>query len=137
MTEVTSHPPGTFCWIELSTSDAAAAKAFYTELFGWTPVEVPIPGGVYYRLQKNGRDAAALFQNPVPPAWLLYLSVTSADESASKVTSLGGKQLQPAFDVMDLGRMALVQDPAGATFALWEPRKNPGIGVQDEPGTFC
>src|SRR5262249_14953034 len=45
--------------------------------------------------------------------------------------------MAPSFDVMDLGRMAVIQDPSGAVFAVWEARKNPGIGVKDEPGAFC
>lgn len=139
MTDTTpSNAPGTFCWVELSTSDGNAAKAFYTSLFDWTPVDVPIPNGVYVLLQKGGRDAAALMENKIGhPAWLLYIAVASADEAAEKATSLGGKLLQPPFDAMDLGRMALVQDPAGAVFAVWEAKKNPGLGVQGEPDTYC
>jgi predicted enzyme related to lactoylglutathione lyase len=138
MTETTSHAPGDFCWVELSTSDETAAKQFYTTLFGWTNVDTPIPGGVYVVLQKNGRDAAALMQNPkIPPAWVLYVAVTSADESSAKAASLGGTVLAPPFDVMDLGRMAVIQDPSGAVFSLWEPKKNPGIGVKNESGAFC
>jgi predicted enzyme related to lactoylglutathione lyase len=124
--------------MELSTSDEKAAKAFYTSLFGWQSVDTPIPGGVYVLLKKDGHDAAALMQNPkAPVAWTLYVAVTSADDAAAKAASLGGTVLAPAFDVMDLGRMAVIQDPGGAVFAVWEAKKNPGIGVKDEPGAFC
>lgn len=138
MPVVTSHAPGNFCWIELSTSDEKAAKHFYMSLFGWQNVDVPIPGGAYVLLKKDGHDAAALMQNTkIPPNWTLYIAVASADEAAAKAASLGGTVLAPAFDVMDFGRMAVIQDPAGAVFAVWEGKKNPGIGVKDEPGAFC
>ncbi len=109
MPEVTSFEPGAFCWIELATPDEAAAKQFYLPLFGWTNVDSPIPGnGVYVMLQKDGRDVGALYENKsAPPAWLSYVWVTNVDESAEKAKSLGGTVLQPPFDVMGIGRMAV------------------------------
>ena len=62
MANVTSHDPGAFCWIELATSDPAAARAFYTDLFGWTVQEHNMGEmGFYYIFQKKGRDAAAMY----------------------------------------------------------------------------
>ncbi|MDQ2843509.1 MAG: VOC family protein, partial [Acidobacteriota bacterium] len=57
----------------------------------------------------------------VPPHWLPYVAVTEADETAAKVTLAGRKVVAPPFDVMDFGRMAVCQDPAGAAFAVWQP----------------
>lgn len=143
MATVTQHAPGTFCWPELASSDAKAALAFYTGLFGWTVNEVPMESGSYYLLQVGGRDAAALYEltppmreQKVPPHWGAYVAVVSADESAKKVEAAGGKVIQGPFDVMDLGRMAVVADRAGATFCLWEAKKNTGVGVLGEPGTL-
>lgn len=65
------------------------------------------------------------------------MSVASADESARKAGSLGGKVLGEAFDVFDAGRMAVVQDPTGAGFCLWQPKKNIGAGVISEPNAVC
>jgi predicted enzyme related to lactoylglutathione lyase len=73
----------------------------------------------------------------VPPHWGLYIAVTSADETAAKATAAGGKVCAGPFDVMTFGRMAVLQDPTGATFMVWQPMQHTGIAVSGEPGTFC
>lgn len=141
MTDVNGHAPGAPCWAELTTTDRKAATAFYREIFGWEMVETPMgPDEVYVILQKRGRDAAALYQQReagIPSHWTIYFSVASADAAAEQVKALGGAVVAGPFDAMEYGRMAAVADPTGATFALWEARKNPGIGIEGEPGTFC
>jgi predicted enzyme related to lactoylglutathione lyase len=101
-------------------------------------------GGVYTIFRKADRDAAAGYplradqkQMGVPPHWLSYLTVESADESARQAATLGGTVVAPAFDVMDKGRMAVIADPAGATFALWQPNTSTGVRVINEPGSFA
>jgi len=79
--QVSKHDPGMFCWVELSTTDQAAAKKFYSELFGWTINDVPMgPDSFYTMLQLNGREVAALYQmsaeqaqQGVPSNWLPYV----------------------------------------------------------------
>ncbi|HLG17761.1 MAG TPA: VOC family protein [Blastocatellia bacterium] len=145
MSHFDQHAPGSFCWIELGTSDAEAAKKFYTQLFGWTANDTAAgPDMVYTILQLAGKDAGALFKltaehqaQGVPPHWLSYISVKSADESAEKAQQLGGKVVMSPFDVMDVGRMAMIQDPTGATFAIWQARNHIGVRVKDEPGALC
>ncbi len=145
MSEVTSYPPGTFCWVDLATTDAPAAKRFYTRLFGWSFDDNPAgPGMVYTMFNVGGKDVAALYEQGeeqrkqgVPPNWLSYVSVASADETAKKAKSLGGTLISEPFDVMEVGRMALIQDPTGAAFALWEPRKHFGARLVNEPATRC
>jgi hypothetical protein len=73
----------------------------------------------------------------VPPHWGSYVAVANADEAAKRATALGGKVLAPAFDVMDAGRMAVLQDPTGATFMVWQAGKHQGAGVLNEPGALC
>jgi predicted enzyme related to lactoylglutathione lyase len=145
MTNIDHHPPGSFCWIELGTTDQPAAKKFYGTLFGWSATDYPMgPGGVYTMFRLDGRDAAAGYElNPaqraqhVPPHWMLYILVDSVDASAGKVSQLGGTVILPPFDVMDAGRMAVLQDPVGAFFCLWQPNKNKGIGIAGVHGTLC
>ncbi len=145
MPVVERFAPGEFCWIELATSNQDAAKSFYSALFGWTVQDVPTgPANVYSLLQLQGRIAAGAFAlSPsesaagVPPHWHLYVAVASADEAAKKAGQLGGKVVEAPFDVIDRGRAALIQDPTGAFFSLWEPKKRSGIGVTAEPGAFC
>ena len=147
MAEVSRHNPGSFSWAELATSDAPAAKKFYTSLFGWGVEDNPFgsgPDDIYTRLQISGKDVGALYpmrpeqrQQGVPPNWLPYVTVTRADEAASKAKALGGKVLMEPFDVMTFGRMAVIQDPAGATLAVWEPREHIGAQRVGENGAFC
>ena len=117
---VDSVGPGLFCWTDLSTPDAAGAKTFYTSLFGWEFEELPMgEGASYTMLKKDGRNVGALYPDSkpgIPPHWDLYISVPSADEAAAKAKSLGGMVIVEPFDVMEVGRMAVLQDPTGATF---------------------
>ncbi len=143
MPNIDKHPAGSFSWVELATTDQNAAKNFYTSLFGWSINEFPMgPGAVYTIFRLQDRDAAAAYTlqpelKGVPPHWNLYITVDNADQAAAKAAELGGKILQPAFDVMDAGRMAVVQDPTGATFMVWQAKKSTGIGITGVDGTFC
>jgi len=145
MPHVDKHPAGEFCWLELATSDQDAAKGFYRDLFGWNINDFPMdPQGVYTIFRMDGRDVAAgCTLQPdqkaagVPPHWMIYMAVDNADQSAAKASSLGAKVLAPAFDVMDAGRMAVIQDPTGAVFCLWQPKRNQGLGITGDPNTFC
>lgn len=144
MTEVKKHEPGMFCWVELATKDAPAAKKFYTSLFDWRVDERPIgeEGETYSMLQKRNKEAGALYelgpqQKGVAPRWNQYIAVTDADEAAAKAEKLGGKIHTPPFDVMDHGRMANIVDPTGAIFAVWEPKSHKGAEIVNEPGAFC
>ena len=145
MAAVDTYAPGRFCWADLGTSDTADAKRFYTGLFGWTFEDRPMGNGaVYTMLFSGGRSVAALYQQDaqqqamgIPPNWLSYISVESADRSAELVRTLGGTVLMDAFDVLDVGRMAMIQDPTGAVVALWEARAHHGAEVVEEPNTLA
>ncbi|HEX2203510.1 MAG TPA: VOC family protein [Longimicrobium sp.] len=147
MSVTTAHAPGTFCWLDLAAHDAEAARRFYTGLFGWEAADSKYGEGendVYTTYNLDGSAAAASYpmdaaqkQQGMPSAWLLYVSVESADESARKARELGATVMADPFDVMEHGRMALLQDPAGAVLALWEAKAHVGMRVRDVPGSFC
>ena len=145
MQERPTYKPGTFCWVELGTTDSAGAKKFYTELFGWTFEDSPVgPGMIYTMLYSNGKDIGALYEldaekrsQGIPSHWLSYVAVASADESAAKAKELGATIIVEPFDVMTVGRMSVIQDPSGAVFALWEGRDHKGAGVVNTPNSFC
>src|SRR5438045_9406572 len=120
MPQVTSHVPGTFCWIELGTSDASSATDFYTRLFGWTTRDIPMgETGNYTMLLKDGSEVAALYENnKMPPNWLSYVAVESADDASKTARDLGANVMGDPFDVFDAGRMAVITDPQGATCAV-------------------
>jgi predicted enzyme related to lactoylglutathione lyase len=144
MPEVTGHAPGSFCWIELNTSDPGAAKKFYSGLFDWQTEDTPAgPDMVYTMLRIREREIGAMCglqpdqkAHGVPPHWMTYIAVESADDAASKAASLGGTVLAGAFDVMDVGRMAIIQDPQGATFCVWQAKAHIGFRLVGETGTF-
>ena len=115
--------PGHFSWNELQTSDVDGASSFYTKLFGWEAA--PMPGGMPYTLfKKDGTEVAGLMKScaeGIPPHWLAYVTVANADASAENVASLGGKILAPCTDIPNVGRIAVIQDPQGAAFGIFQP----------------
>ena len=145
MATITQHAPGTFCWSELATVDQAGAKAFYSKLFGWDTMDMDMGGGQAYTFLKLGdRDAGALYSmmpeeraSGAPPHWKSYVAVTSADQAAAKAKSLGGTVVMEPFDVFESGRMALIQDPTGAIFGVWQAKQHVGAGVLGENGAMC
>lgn len=145
MPEIKSHKPGAFCWAEVGTVNAKKTKAFYSELFGWKYEDKPAGEfGVYSMCKSGGKELAGLYEMPpnllamgVPPHWMSYVAVASADAAAKKIQQHGGTVQQGPFDVMDVGRMAICQDPTGATFSIWEPKAHKGAGVMGEKGTPC
>jgi uncharacterized protein len=144
MPEITDFKPGRFCWFELGTSDAAEAKAFYGSLFGWTVEDRPVPGMVYSMLKLNGKDVGGLYElgadmraAGVPPHWLVYIATASADDSAAKAKAAGGSLMNGPFDVMEHGRMAVVKDPQGAVFGVWQAKAHRGVWVFGEVNAPC
>lgn len=145
MGERTQYTPGTFSWADLSTTDQEAAKAFYSSLFGWEADDRPVGGGIYYSMQQiDGKDVAAISSQPdaqreagVPPLWNSYITVESANDTATKAGELGGNVHAAPFDVMDVGRMAVIADPQGAFFMVWEPKTTIGAQLVNVPGALC
>jgi predicted enzyme related to lactoylglutathione lyase len=136
------HEPGTFSWTDLSTPDADGSRDFYGPLLGWEFVDEPIPedagGGVYRMARIDGRAAAAMYETTERhPAWASYVTVDDADAMAARANELGANLMGEPFDVMTSGRMALVQDPTGAVFALWQPRDSIGAEVVNRHGALC
>src|SRR5690349_4505133 len=145
MTNIDKFTPGSFCWVELTTSDQEAAKKFYSDLFGWQANDVPMGSdGVYTMFQLQGRNAGAAWtlrkeqvQMGVPPHWGVYMAVENADASAKRATELKGKLLVPPMDVFDIGRMAVVQDPGGAVFSIWQDKREKAGAIGAVEGTLC
>jgi predicted enzyme related to lactoylglutathione lyase len=138
----TSHPPNTISWTDLATSDADAAKEFYSGIFGWEYEDVPAGEGVMYSMAKlRGHTVAALSPQQadeaaqgIPPHWNLYVTVEDVDASAAKASEAGGTVLAGPFDVFDAGRMAVLADPAGAALCLWQPGTSIGAELVNGPG---
>lgn len=146
MAEVTRHFPGTFCWVELSTADASASNRFYGEMFGWRRSFMPLEdGSLYTMLQLDGKDVGAfnevfdeaLDEEEGAAGWRLYIATDDVDKSVQKALALGGSLLSPPRDVSDVGRIAVMQDPTGAVFALWQARNLIGAEVVNQSGALA
>ncbi|MFI5028475.1 MAG: VOC family protein [Solirubrobacterales bacterium] len=141
MSEMTTYQPGTPSWVDLGSPDLGASAAFYAPLFGWEVAEsenAEQTGG-YRQAMKDGKPAGGmmpLMQQGQPPAWTTYISVDDADVTAAAVRDGGGNVLAEPMAVMDLGRMAVFADPAGAVFGVWQPGTFPGAGIVNEPGAI-
>jgi len=123
MAEFTMPGRGDFCWYELATTDAEAAKKFYAELFGWEYKAGDIGGTSYNEIVANGRPVGGIHQmgaefGGAPPHWMAYVAVDDVDASAKRVEELGGKVCVPPTDIPTVGRFCVVNDPAGATISL-------------------
>ena len=112
---------GLFSWNELVTTDVEGASRFYTSLFGWNTT----PFGPEYTLfNKDGENAGGMLKAPqpgMPAQWVAYVTVEDVDAAAAKATELGGRVMAPPFDVPEVGRIAVVQDPQGAAIGLFKP----------------
>ena len=137
MGERTSYAHGTFSWAELATSDADGAKSLCTALLGWEYEDSPIADGMVYSMAKrDGRYVAALFGSDEPPHWNCYVTVDSVDDTTARVAGFGGQVVAEPFDVMDVGRMAVIADPTGAPVCLWEARAHIGASLVNTPGAM-
>ena len=102
-------------WIDLSSADPAASRAFYAGLFGWDITVSPDPQyGGYAMATVGGKDVAGIG----PP---------DAERVATDVQAAGGAVVAPPFDVGDQGRMAVFQDPTGAFISAWQPKAMAGF----------
>jgi predicted enzyme related to lactoylglutathione lyase len=142
MPERDHYIPGVPCWVDSSQPDPEAARDFYGGLFGWEFEDVMPEGSEakYFMGRLQGFDVAAVGSIPeaAPPIamWNTYISVESADETASTVLDAGGAAMMEPFDVMDAGRMAVFTDPEGAAFCVWRAKENIGARLVNDPGTL-
>jgi uncharacterized protein len=146
MPEMTSHKEGTFSYSDLQTSDLEAATAFYTDLFGWGIDDQPMgedPADIYRMFTKDGKVVCAASKQPpqqaqagVPPMWNVYFTVSDVDTKAKEAEAAGGTVHAQPFDVFDVGRMAVIADPTGAFFCLWQAKESIGSYVMGEPDTL-
>jgi predicted enzyme related to lactoylglutathione lyase len=131
------YAPGTFSWVDLTTADPEAAKAFYGGLFGWQFDDSEIPGDGFYSICLVGGESAAAIApatDRYPPHWNSYVTVAKADDAVARAKELGATVIEEPFDVLEAGRMAFLLDPTGAGICLWEPRGSIGATRVNDPG---
>lgn len=114
-----------FVHVELNTTDIAAAKKFYGNLFGWALQDVPMGGGHAYTMINVGDGTGGGMQkHPVagaPSSWLAYVTVDDLKAATDKARGLGAKVTQEPMEVMGMGSLSVIIDPTGAALGLWQP----------------
>lgn len=136
----TTFDPGAPNWLDLGARDIEAAAPFYNGLFGWTFQSAGPDAGGYGMFQLDGKTVAGLgplTEEGANPAWTVYFMTQDADATVKAAEQAGGSVRFPAMDVFTAGRMAGFTDPAGAQFAVWEPREMKGLDVAGDPGSLC
>jgi len=128
-----SHPLHSFCFAELHTPDVAAASAFYGDVLGWETAHV---AGDFHLFLREGKAIIGLRRSPGPQRLLGYVKVASADATAARATDLGATIDTSPFDTPGVARTAVIRDPEGAAFGLWEDRGHGGADVQDQIGAM-
>jgi predicted enzyme related to lactoylglutathione lyase len=141
----TEYQHGEFSWVNLGTTDPAAAKRFYGGLFGWQFNDMPAgPGMTYTFCELKRQSIGGLYALPkelqsrgVPSHWIPFINVRNADEIARRALQNGGKVVHGPTDVLDVGRSAQIVDPTGANVAIWEPKRHTGAALISETGAMC
>ena len=139
MSERDEYIPGVPCWVDANYEDPESVFPFYRGLFGWEfMTAMDTPGQRFFIATIRGLSAAGIGELPAdhPPvhAWNTYVAVLSADDAVAKVQAAGGEVLAPAFDVADAGRMAILKDPQGSVFCVWQAGRTKGAKLVNEHG---
>ena len=134
-------PQGTPAWVDLMAKDFDKTKEFYGGLFGWEFSEGTEEFGNYSTATLNGAAVAGISPTPPgmeeqPSVWTTYLAVDDLEGVSAAVTEAGGSVIMPAMQIGDFGGMALVSDPTGAAFGLWQSGTHTGVGIFAEPGAL-
>ncbi|GAB3679384.1 VOC family protein [Angustibacter aerolatus] len=130
-------PAGTPCWVDLSSDDLEASRAFYGGLFGWEWEVAPEEYGSYSTARLDGRRVAAIgrrMDGSPPAAWTTYLATTDAEATAAAVSAHGGTVVAPPMEIPGQGWFVVAADPAGAPVAFWQAAAHTGVEASNEPG---
>ncbi|MFD8104857.1 VOC family protein [Streptomyces microflavus] len=132
-------PDGAPNWVDLGTPDLDGATAFYGALLGWELVPGGPEVGGYGMFTLDGHTVAGVMTVPEEQsasAWSVYFQSPDIDATAQLVTRSGGRSAFEPMDVLDYGRMGGFTDPGGAYFGVWQPRRNTGLGIIQQPGSL-
>ena len=128
MSEQTSNEmdttPGIISWNELMTRDAEASAKFYAALFGWTREDKDMGGSTYALFKTEGRPVGGMVVLPpeaesMPVMWMGYVTVENLEASIAKAVELGA-ELHKGTTTIPMGSFAILSDPQGAVFGLWQ-----------------
>ena len=109
---------GRFVWYELSTSDPEGAKAFYSNVVGWSTQ--PFPGSDYTMwVGAQGALGGVSKNEAAPPGWIGSVEVADVDATVVKAKEKGGSVRVPPTDIPNVGRFAVISDPQGAAISIF------------------
>jgi predicted enzyme related to lactoylglutathione lyase len=134
----TPWPLGTPCWADLSTTDPDKARDFYGQLFGWHFNVGGPETGNYATADLNGLQVVGigpLMGDLTMSVWTNYLASDDLDGTVDGAVRAGGTVIAPAMDVMEFGRMAVLADPTGAVFGVWQAGTHTGFQLANETGS--
>jgi predicted enzyme related to lactoylglutathione lyase len=123
---------GTISWTDLTVPNAAAVKDFYAAVAGWGVMPIDKEGYEDFCMMPPGSDQPAAgichARGPnadLPSQWLVYITVPDVVAALKTCVEKGGKVIR---EVRDMGgaKMAVIQDPAGAVAALYQPGEGSG-----------
>jgi hypothetical protein len=136
MSERSGYQHGVPCWVDTWQADPETAVPFYEAVFGWDAQQGPS----YTMFRLGGVDVAGLGSPPpegLEPAWTTYVWVDDVDHAVARAQAAGGSVLADAFDSLEGGRIAILADPAGAPFAVWQPGEHRGAARVNEPSAYA
>ena len=134
-----TYPPGVPCWVDTEQPDVEAATAFYGGIFGWPYEDAMPPGapGRYVIAKLDGQDVGAIAgPRQGAAAWSTYVSVDDADAAAQRLVSAGATVRSAPADAGEGGRGAVLTDPEGIEFRIWQARRRLGAQVVNQPGAW-
>ncbi len=120
-------PHGHFHWNELMTRDPEGVKTFYSQTIGWSFNDMPMPDGVYHVAMDGEQPVGGIFEmkgpdfEGMPEHWFSYLEVDDIDARLEKAVAAGAQVIRPAFDVPEVGRIAILEQPDGARIGWMTP----------------
>jgi predicted enzyme related to lactoylglutathione lyase len=131
---VSSYPNGTFCWVDLGTTDFGRAKSFYGELFGWEFEDLP----AYTTCRLDGKNVAGLYEHSEEEDthWRSYISVQDVESTAAGARKLGAKVTAEPSEVAGAARISTIREPSGAEVCLWQQAGFPGATLVNEVDTW-
>ena len=131
--------PGAPAWVELTTTDVAAASDFYVTLFGWEVEDTVNEYGGYRLFTLGGKRVAGVGPtiegDPAPPRWTVYLLTFNAATTGGLVGEAGGTVLFEPMAVPEMGVMGMAIDATGAVVGYWQPGVMEGFDAFGELGT--
>ncbi|MFQ5604982.1 MAG: VOC family protein [bacterium] len=128
MSDANNQEVGMITWTDLTVENAEEIKEFYRQVVGWKSDSVDMGG--YHDFNMNapasGQTVAGICHArggnaELPAQWLIYITVQNVQKSADNCVTLGGKILSGPKSIPGHGSYCVIQDPAGAVAALFEP----------------